>query len=154
MNTTTLRNAVLAILLGIAIGAGYILLDQRAPDPEARADVAVTDCRPTPGPCAAEVHGGRVRLSMAENIRELDQFPLEVAVDGFTGVERVVVRFDMAGMDMGLNRYRLESDDRGNWRGEAMLPVCTADRVDWWATVAVEHAGGVTRAAFLFHTTE
>ncbi len=154
MNTSTLSHVVLAILLGTAIGVGYVLLDREAPDPEATADVAVSECHPTPGPCDAEVHGGRVRLTMAADIRELDRFPLEVALDGFREVAGVAVRFDMSGMDMGLNRYRLEAEESGVWRGEAMLPVCTVDRVDWWATVAVEHAEGVTRAAFLFHTVE
>ena len=145
---------LLALALGTALGVGYVWLDQRAPDPLAMADALVEDCEPTPGPCTAELAGGRITLGMATAIRELDSFPLTVELEGFEAVEGVAARFDMAAMDMGLNRYRLSEAPDGRWQGEAMLPVCTVDRSDWWVTVAVAHAGGTHRAAFLFHTVD
>lgn len=38
--------------------------------------------------------------------------------------------FQMQGMDMGLNRYRLLWNN-GKWHAEAMLPACVRGRHDW-----------------------
>jgi hypothetical protein len=52
----------------------------------------------------------------------------------------VEVTFFMRGMDMGLNRYRLDADTRGEWKGRVTLPVCMSGRSDWIAAVALTTA--------------
>lgn len=44
----------------------------------------------------------------------------------------VSLSFEMAGMDMGFNRFDLSHVGNGNWRADKIyLPLCTADRHDW-----------------------
>jgi hypothetical protein len=38
--------------------------------------------------------------------------------------------FQMRGMDMGMNRYRLLQEN-GKWRAKVMLPACVQGRRDW-----------------------
>ena len=143
------RNLVAAALLGLALGSAYVWLSSRAPDPLA-ADAVAEECRPTGNPCTLAADGGEVTLILPATLRTLQAFDLEAETTGFREVSRVVVRFDMTGMEMGENRYPLEAEGEGSWSTEAMLPVCTADRVDWFAEVTVHHAAGTTRFAFPF----
>ncbi|MFP4182030.1 MAG: hypothetical protein ACLFTX_05460 [Thiohalospira sp.] len=148
------RNLVAAALLGLALGAAYAWLSGQAPDPSA-ADAVAEDCRPTGQPCRLEADGGAVTLELPADVRTLAPFHLRASLEGFAEVEEVVARFDMSGMDMGENRYRLEPSGEGDeWRVEAMLPVCTADRVDWFVEVTVRHAEGRTRFVFPFEVSE
>jgi len=150
------RNLVAAAILGLGLGTAYAWLAGQAPDPRA-ADAVAEECRPTGQPCRLEAGGGAVTLELPADVRTLAPFHLQATLEGFPEVEGVVARFDMAGMDMGENRYRLEpagDDSAGDWRVEAMLPVCTADRVDWFVAVTVRHAGGRTRFVFPFEVSE
>lgn len=49
----------------------------------------------------------------------------------------VYVDFAMAGMSMGLNRYRLIQQADGQWHGDIILPVCVQGRSDWLMEVTV-----------------
>lgn len=42
----------------------------------------------------------------------------------------VYASFQMQGMDMGMNRYRLLREN-GKWRAKVMLPACVQGRRDW-----------------------
>jgi len=53
-------------------------------------------------------------------------------------VKKVSVSFQMAGMDMGFNRYDLKPSQTGNWTARIMLPVCTASRADWIAELQLD----------------
>jgi hypothetical protein len=152
------RNLVAAAVLGLALGSAYAWLQSQAPDPLA-ADAVAEECRPTGTPCTLAADGGEVTLTLPATVRTLQAFDLHVETAGFREVVGVVVRFDMTGMDMGENRYPLKAEGEaeggtGIWSTEAMLPVCTADRVDWFAEVTVRHAAGVTRFAFPFEVGE
>lgn len=46
-------------------------------------------------------------------------------------LQKVSASFQMAGMDMGFNRYDLKRGPDGNWTARIVLPVCTASRADW-----------------------
>jgi hypothetical protein len=72
--------------------------------------------------------------------RALQSFPLSLHTSGDQPVEAVVVTFFMRGMDMGLNRYRLDVDTRGDWKGRVTLPVCVSGRSDWIAAVELTTA--------------
>jgi hypothetical protein len=63
----------------------------------------------------------------------------------------VVMDFRMVGMDMGLNRYRLNKN--GNvWTGSVTLPVCVASRTDWLAVVEFTNAERKYIASFPFQS--
>jgi hypothetical protein len=50
----------------------------------------------------------------------------------------VYAEFLMPGMEMGLNRYRLERAPGGAWRGRITLPVCVTGRRDWLLVLDVD----------------
>lgn len=67
--------------------------------------------------------------------------------------QAVTLRFDMVGMDMGVNQYRLQVIDKGVWQAQVMLPVCVTGRRDWFATVRVTVPGDeAVEAKFPFET--
>ena len=78
--------------------------------------------------CAFSHRGqpGQIRLSMPPT--PLQPFTLEVRAPG---VKRVSAEFQMAGMDMGFNRYVLRAASPGVFRSEITLPVCVSGRRDW-----------------------
>jgi hypothetical protein len=65
--------------------------------------------------------------------RALQPFPVSVYTDSDAPVDAVMVTFLMRGMDMGLNRYRLQGDAQAGWTGRVTLPVCVSGRSDWIA---------------------
>lgn len=95
---------------------------------------------PPPTPCADLVRGCRV-----------EQAAVEVRVDGvpsalhpFTltvsapGAKQVQAEFVMQGMEMGLNRYRLQRQPNGAWQARVTLPVCVSGRRDWLLVLEVD----------------
>ena len=46
-------------------------------------------------------------------------------------VDGMEASFQMAGMEMGFNRYRLQQRGANDWEAEVTLPVCVRDRKDW-----------------------
>lgn len=51
---------------------------------------------------------------------------------------QVYAEFVMQGMEMGLNRYRLEHQPNGAWQGRVTLPVCVSGRRDWLLVLEVD----------------
>lgn len=80
----------------------------------------------------------------------LQPFPLSVHISSDEPVDTVMVTFLMRGMDMGLNRYRLEGDARGGWRGSVTLPVCVSGRSDWIAAFELATASRSYQAQIPF----
>nr|WP_314901997.1 hypothetical protein [uncultured Deefgea sp.] len=52
----------------------------------------------------------------------------------------VRLSWQMLGMDMGRNYYKMLSDDQQQWRAETMLPICSQQRLDWLLTLDVDQA--------------
>ena len=48
--------------------------------------------------------------------------------------------WQMLGMDMGRNYYKMLSDDQQQWRAETMLPICSQQRLDWLLTLDIDQA--------------
>jgi hypothetical protein len=48
--------------------------------------------------------------------------------------------WQMLGMDMGRNYYKMLSDDQQQWRAETMLPICSQQRLDWLLTFDIDQA--------------
>lgn len=140
------RALVLLLLVVLGALAGLLLAQLRpwlAGPPAAVILGAAPDCDPAAALCTAGDGASRIGLRLREPPTPLHAFPLEVTLAGpvAEAVEAVTVRFDMADMDMGYNLFKLRRED-GLWRGEALLPVCSAGRQDWRATVRVEGGPG------------
>ncbi len=50
----------------------------------------------------------------------------------------VAIGFEMEGMEMGPNRYRLVREPEGLWRARVLLPVCVSGRRDWLMVVEID----------------
>lgn len=96
-------------------------------------------CNPSGKACTAYGQDLTVTLELEDGVRPLQVFTMHVALAGpkIEQVSRVAVRFTMVGMDMGVNRFMLARVANELWRGQAMLPVCSTGRQDWYATVEV-----------------
>lgn len=112
------------------------------------------DCDAAIERCTVKGGGITLRLELGPEVKPLVSFPLALTIDGAeTNPQGVVADFQMQGMDMGMNRYRLQSTPPSTiWRGTAMLPVCTASRMDWLAYIEFTIDGQPYQAVFPFHT--
>lgn len=100
-------------------------------------------CDSAQSACGARGENLSIELRLGPSLRPLESFAVELRVlQGVLDAQaRIEVQFQMRGMDMGLNRYRLEQSADGLWRGRAVLPVCTTGRSDWYAVVGIEQDG-------------
>ncbi len=108
-------------------------------------DAAVTTCFVRDGSLT-------ISLKMGPGVTPLQPFPLTLAIAGQkNAVENVFVDFQMQGMDMVSNRYRLQPQ-QGVWQGRVTLPMCTASRMDWRAIIEFMLDGEPVQVVFPFHT--
>lgn len=63
--------------------------------------------------------------------------PFELSIAG-ARLSKASASFQMAGMDMGFNRYDLKPGIDGQWTARVTLPVCTVSRVDWIAELDLD----------------
>jgi len=109
-------------------------------------DAAIESCRIDAG----AIH---VTLTLGPNVKPLVSFPVQLQIEGGKVTDQsVIADFQMQGMDMGMNRYRLQAMGGAAWHGKATLPVCTASRMDWQAIVEFSLDGEPYRVVFPFHT--
>lgn len=111
---------VLLALAGLAIWGA---MQQAAPE----------DIQPIP--CTHPVSGctfmhrnapAQIRFSVAPEPLK----PFVVTISHPT-LSKASVSFQMAGMDMGFNRYDFRKNQQGVWSASITLPVCVSGRVDW-----------------------
>lgn len=82
--------------------------------------------------CIASAPGFSARVSMGPDMHVLKAFPVVVQIESDTQVKDITFAASMQGMDMGLNRYRLqETGADGQWRADVILPICVSGRTDW-----------------------
>lgn len=109
-------------------------------DREAR--VPIVPCKALSAGCALS-GGVRVQTDAAP----APLVPFVVSVEA-PAARAVSIGFEMEGMEMGPNRYRLVRDADGIWRARVLLPVCVSGRRDWLMVVEIDGA----RAALPFTT--
>ena len=85
--------------------------------------LAVT-CRDPLAGCRLDA-GIEIRFSQTPTV--MQAFDLEVAAPQGADLH---ASFQMRGMEMGMNRYRLLQEN-GKWRAKVMLPACVQGRRDW-----------------------
>lgn len=143
---------LLLSLAGLGLVTGYLL---RLPTPAVTDRVTADDltpalgCDPAQGPCGASGAGMDIRFGIGPGVRPLVLFPILVDVSNVPP-EAVLVEFSMRDMDMGINRFRLESDDGLHWTGQGVIPICSVGRRDWIATVLLDQGDRRHRAVFGF----
>lgn len=141
-----LRSVIPVLLLPLVVACSE--------KPEAVLLGKVENCDAAKQSCFLKSEAGlNVYLSLGPDVQPLKPFPVELRIEGMdVEAESVIADFQMQGMDMGINRYRLSRDGE-RWRGEVTLPVCTASRMDWFTEIEVTADGKDYRAIFPFQTT-
>jgi hypothetical protein len=88
--------------------------------------------------CANPLAGCRlsdgVKVRFSDPPARLKSFELDVDAQSATEIH---ASFQMRGMEMGMNRYRLLPKD-GTWRASVMLPACVQGRSDWVLRLEVD----------------
>lgn len=113
---------------------------------------AATGCDAAEMACTVKGKGITITLVLGPEVQPLKAFPVSLEIYG-DQIEKgsVIADFQMQGMDMGVNRYRLLQ--RGEqWIGSATLPVCSRSRMDWFAQIEFVREGKRHLARFPFHT--
>ncbi len=96
--------------------------------------------------------GHQVTLSIApRDLPLMTPLTLRVKSD-LPGIRQVAVDISGRNMNMGYNRPALEKDVDNHYRGTGILPVCSADRMDWEARVMLTTDSGLKTAPFHFST--
>lgn len=96
--------------------------------------------------------GGRVSLSITPRpIPVIKPLAIEVTLQGLTA-EAVAVDFSGVSMNMGLNRFSLQEQQKGIYRGKGLLPICIRNRMDWEAKVLIETERGLLSVPYRFAT--
>ncbi len=101
-------------------------------------------CEFNESPCEVSLPGGQpVVIAVKGKPSPLTPFSIELAGEGLRTAE---VRFEMKGMDMGVNRARFtpvapSSDTSARLQAKVILPLCTTQRTDWVAFISLDLAG-------------
>lgn len=111
----------------------------------------VVDCDAALTSCHTMIDGGEVSLSLGPEVVVLKPFAITMQIRGMEISAPVTIDFQMEGMEMGLNRYRLLLK-QGAWQGTATLPVCSVSRMDWVAVLEFRRAEISYRLRFPFTT--
>lgn len=150
---------VLVVLVLVFVGwfAGQYYFSAQIRHDPASQDVAdllivATDCNASRSQCLAKNQSLALYLKLGPPVDALEPFNVEVTIAGGEGrgADSVDIEFLMSGMDMGINRYRLEASESDIWYGRAVLPVCTTGRRDWHAVVNVVAGTKRLQASFPF----
>ena len=114
----------------------------------------VHPCKTLTTGCKAKLQHTEIEIKFPEKIIFLKRFPIEVSEPALKQyeVDKVIVDFQMVGMNMGLNIYQLNQSDKDKslWTGTGVLPVCTTGRTDWQAIVSLQKGNQVQKIAFQF----
>ena len=85
-------------------------------------------------------------VQFAETPQVMKPLQLNLHINRVGSVKNVYVDFAMQNMEMGLNRYRLISDQKSDhWQAEVTLPVCVQGRSDWSMLIELETEDDVQR---------
>lgn len=108
-------------LLAVIVAAAMLWLHFTQRD-----QAVAVSCSDIVAGCALPSTGARVRFDRQPDA--LRRFTILVT---WPDTAEVHASFQMRGMEMGFNRYRLLPDGVGRWRAEVMLPACIQGRKDW-----------------------
>ena len=152
---STKRIALIAIglFLGTVVTVLVVLRGGSLLAPDEPATVlALSDCDLQQRPCSVTLpRGGVAELALVGRpVKPMQDFTLRLATDGIE-VKKVLVSFTGVGMNMGLNRFALRPAG-DEWMGQAILPICVRNRMEWEARLRLSTPQGVYEAPFRFAT--
>lgn len=151
MTSNRLVNTVIVLIIAIFGVIGYKLAPLLRPN----ADITLPAmaCNPGIKACAATLpNGARIELFIdPQPIRPLQTLNLNVTIHGLDA-EKMEIDFEGTEMKMGYNRPALTRIN-GQFKGQAMLPVCVTGTMEWTATVLVNSGKQKIAIPFRFEVT-
>ncbi len=141
-----------SLVLGILLVVGYKFKDYNKP--KSLETIAVDKaCDLRVGACISNLpSGGKISFSInPSDIPLLKPLTLRVNTEGIN-ISDVDVDFIGIGMEMGFNRAKLTRENNNNFKGSAMLPICSKNKMNWEARVLLQTDKGMVEAPFRFHT--
>lgn len=127
---------VVAALLAVAVASHWL---------KKPAEASIVACADPLAGCTFSHRGEPAAVRFSTPPAPLE--PFEIIVKGGRA-RRISAEFQMAGMDMGFNRYDLRAAGDGTFAANVTLPVCVSGRRDW--TLYLDLDG--TRYALSFST--
>jgi len=89
--------------------------------------------------CNVKLNDAEVSVSFEKDIFYLK--PFKVSLFSSNKFDAVYIDFKMRNMDMGVNRFLLSTTDqknnKQNWQGKALLPICVTGRADWYSELEI-----------------
>lgn len=139
------------VLLAVAVALGW-WAGERLQQPDAQRLAPDPACDLAAGSCSRTLPaGGRLTLTVTPTPpKVMVPLTLQVALD--TPATTVWVDFSGLNMDMGVNRAELAPAAAGLWKGQVILPVCSAAEMHWEAQVFVASGGDLLEIPFRFVT--
>lgn len=150
---TQLLWALLGLLFAaICLVALYKTWPMLFPDAALKA-VVDPACDLRAGACKTRLNdGASVTFSIEpRDIPVVKPLQLRVSIDGINA-KSIEVDFSGVDMNMGFNRTRLNSISEGRFSGQAMLPVCVWDAMEWEAQVLIDTQMGLISVPYRFTT--
>lgn len=121
----------LVIILALAGLAFWAKQHQTEP----QAAIAI-ECRDPVSGCGFVYRGQQAQLRFSAVPKPMEAFSVELYAPA---ARKVSAQFQMAGMEMGFNRYDFRAGQHGLFKAEAIiLPVCTQARSDWVAEFTLD----------------
>lgn len=106
-------------------------------------DIKNAICHVEKNTCSIENDIFKLKLKMDKKIRYLTLFNVAASseVKGKFQIKKIRLDFKMKGMDMGVNQVLLKpgnlENNRQQWRGSGLLPICVSGRADWLAELEI-----------------
>jgi hypothetical protein len=119
------------ICLGAVLAAAVLLTAC------ARAPETMHDCADISAGC--RVDGVYLSSNLPPQILKPFELRMEIHDPALSTLDEAYASFGMAGMEMGLNRYRLIKKTEGLWVAEVNLPACVRGRADWTMLLELHH---------------
>jgi hypothetical protein len=92
-----------------------------------------------------------VAISSNQPPQIMKPFQLTLEIEN-RALSEVYASFGMEGMEMGLNRYRMQQIEGGLWQAEITLPVCVRGRADWLMQIDTQASLTEQRYLITFET--
>lgn len=142
-----------AVLAVTGSGLAGFLLWQWAQPPLILSGEVQNGCDLNRGPCLATFPGsGVLRVNVTPRpVPLLKPVTVEVQLSRFTA-ESVDIDLNSPDMYMGYNRHTLVPHNGDRFVGQAVLPVCVRDRMNWQMQVTARTRQGALGARFDFET--
>ena len=105
--------------------------------------IPVENCNTQKQTCIVNLDELKIGISLDKNIYYLKKFDVSIwtEVKKNYDIDSIYIDFKMNNMNMGVNRFMLlkvnSENNKQQWQGTALLPICVTGRADWFSELEV-----------------